>query len=268
MREHQTKLSFVIPCYRSEETIESVINEIRETVAQREGYCCEIICVNDSSPDRVLDVLLRLAAEDPRIKVIDLAKNMGKHSAVLAGYAFVTGDYVVNLDDDCQSPVCELWRLLDPVESGGYDAATAKYGKKKQAVWKNFGSWLNMKIGTAMLSKPKGMYFENFSLLKRFVVDEILRYKNPYPYLEGLVLRATSRILPVKMEERERGDGKATGYTFRKSVSLFFNGFTAFSVKPLRVSTFIGSTFRKSVSLFFISSTALYPASISTPESL
>ncbi|MBQ1770457.1 MAG: glycosyltransferase [Clostridia bacterium] len=241
MQDHQTKLSFVIPCYRSEETIETVIEEIRSTVSQRAGYSYEIICVNDSSPDRVLDVLLRLAADDPRIKVIDLAKNMGKHAAVLAGYAFVTGDYVVNLDDDCQSPVCELWKLLDPVESGAYDVATAKYGKKKQAFWKNLGSWVNMKVGTAMLNKPKNMYFENFSLLKRFVVDEVLRYKNPYPYLEGLVLRATSRILPVEMEERERGDGKATGYTFRKSMALFFNGFTAFSVKPLRVSTIIGS---------------------------
>ena len=127
MNEKQAKLSFVIPCYRSEDTIEAVIEEIRSTVSQRDGYTYEIICVNDSSPDRVLDVLLRLAAEDTRIKVIDLAKNMGKHAAILAGYAFVTGDYVVNLDDDCQSPVCELWKLLDPVQSGAYDAATAKY---------------------------------------------------------------------------------------------------------------------------------------------
>ena len=240
MNQKKILLSFVIPCYRSELTIEKVLDEIRSTVAERDRYEYEIICVNDCSPDGVLRVLEAQAAKDPKVKVIDLAKNMGKHAAVLAGYSFVKGDYVINLDDDFQSPVNNLWQLLDPVENGEYDVATARYYEKKQAFWKNMGSWLNMKVGSVMLDKPSNMYFENFSVLKRFVVDEIIRYKNPYPYLEGLVLRVTNRILCVDMEERERGDGKSTGYTLKKSISLFANGLTAFSVKPLRISSIIG----------------------------
>ena len=240
MNQKKILLSFVIPCYRSELTIEKVLDEIRSTVAERDRYEYEIICVNDCSPDGVLRVLEAQAAKDPKVKVIDLAKNMGKHAAVLAGYSFVKGDYVINLDDDFQSPVNNLWQLLDPVENGEYDVATARYYEKKQAFWKNMGSWLNMKVGSVMLDKPSNMYFENFSVLKRFVVDEIIRYKNPYPYLEGLVLRVTNRILCVDMEERERGDGKSTGYTLKKSISLFAIGLTAFSVKPLRISSIIG----------------------------
>ena len=102
------KLSFVIPCYRSENTIERVIDEIKDTVGCHESYSYEIVCVNDCSPDGVYSVLEKLAKKDKNIKVINFAKNMGKHSAVLAGYHYVTGDFIINLDDDMQSPVPEL----------------------------------------------------------------------------------------------------------------------------------------------------------------
>ena len=80
-------LSFVIPCYRSEQTIEKVINEIKETVVQRENFDYEIITVNDCSPDNVYHVLKEIASKDEKIKVINFSRNMGKHSAVMAGYA-------------------------------------------------------------------------------------------------------------------------------------------------------------------------------------
>lgn len=109
-------LSFVIPCYRSEETIEKVIEEIIETVKERKEYSYEIICVNDCSPDHVYAILQRLAENNREIKVINFAKNMGKHAALLAGYAVVQGEIVVSLDDDYQCPVYELWKLIDVLE--------------------------------------------------------------------------------------------------------------------------------------------------------
>ena len=236
-------LSFVIPCYRSEHTIEMVYREIVKTVAERPEYTYEIIAVNDCSPDSVLMVLNKLAHEDLKFKVVDLVKNRGKHAAVLAGYAYVHGEYVVNLDDDYQSPVKNLWQLMEPLESGEYDVATAKYNKKKESAWKRFGSNVNLLVSEIMLDKPKGMRFENFSVIKRFVANEVIRYNNPYPFLEGLILRVTNRIISVPMDERNRGDDKGTGFTFWKSLSLFANGFTNFSVKPLRISLVIGIVF-------------------------
>lgn len=235
-----TLLSFVIPCYRSELTIESVTEEIIETVSQMDGYDYEIICVNDCSPDRVYSVLERLAAADHKIKVINFAKNMGKHAAVLAGYRFVAGEYVVTLDDDMQCPVYDLPRLLEPVEQDQCDASCARYEKKHQAWWKNLGSAINNKMSEVLLQKPKGMNFGNFSVYKRFVADAMAEYPNPYPYLEGLLLRTTGRIMMVDMQERERGDGLQTGYTLKKSAKLLVNGLTAFSVLPLRISAMIG----------------------------
>lgn len=75
--------------------------------------------------------------------------------------------------------------------------------------------------------------------MRRFVCDELIRYRNAYPYIDGLFLRTTSNIVNVKMEERERLSG-TTGYTFMKSLKLWVNGFTAFSVKPLRLATLLG----------------------------
>ena len=240
MTNNNTLLSFVIPCYRSEATISKVIDEIIETVAQRPGYDYEVICVNDCSPDNVYAVLEKLAAGNSRVKVVNLAKNMGKHSAVLAGYAYASGEYIVTLDDDYQCPTYELWKLLDPVEQDECDYATARYKEKKQAAWKNFGSNVNVMMGVVMLDKPRELRFENFCVMKRFVGDEMIKYTSPYPYLEGLVLRVTRRIKMVDMEERDRADSNTTGYTLKKSLALWVNGFTAFSVKPLRIATVIG----------------------------
>lgn len=240
MQYKKNLLSFVIPCYRSEHTISKVTEEIIQVVSQRPQYDYEIICVNDFSPDNVYSVLMGLADKNPKIKIVNLAKNMGKHSAVLAGYSFVSGEYIINLDDDFQCPTYELWNLLKPVECDECDYATARYYTKKQAAWKNFGSNVNVLMGIVMLDKPKELRFENFSVTKRFVTDEIIKYTNPYPYLEGLVLRVTRRIKMVDMEERERADDNSTGYTFKKSLSLWMNGFTAFSVKPLRIATILG----------------------------
>ncbi len=239
----KTLLSFVIPCYRSEKTIEKVTKEIIETVSQRHGYDYEIICVNDSSPDNVYSVLKRLAADNPKIKLVDFSRNMGKHSAVLAGLYFARGEYIVNLDDDGQCPAYELWRLLEPVEKGGYDFSTAKYKVKKQSAFKNFGSNVNLFMASVMLEKPRTLRFENFCIMKRYIAEEMIKYDKPYPYLEGLIYRVTHNIAEVEMEERGRADDNATGFTLAKSLSLWFNGFTAFSVKPLRISAVLGLGF-------------------------
>ncbi len=233
-------LSFVIPCYRSEKTIKKVIDEIITTVSQRSEWDYEIICVNDCSPDGVYDVLLKLAKENSKIKIINFVKNMGKASAVLAGYSYVKGKYTIGLDDDFQSPVYELWKLIDSLENDECDIVTASYAVKKESFFKRFGSFVNLTMSAMMIGKPTNLRFENFCAHKFFITKEMISYTNPYPYLEGLVLRLTTRIKMIPMEQRERGDDKGTGFTFRKSFSLFLNGMTAFSVKPLRFATIMG----------------------------
>lgn len=235
------KISFVIPCYRSEKTVQKVYTEIVEVLQQKKEYSYEIIMVNDASPDNVLKVLVDLSKLDANVKVIDCAKNMGKHAALMAGFRYVTGDYIVCVDDDYQCPVDRLWDLIKPLEED-YDVSIAKYGIKKQSRFKNFGSWMNGIMMTYMIGKPKELQFANFTAMKRFVVDEIVKYDNPYSYVNGLILRTTNKIANVPMEERKRLEGTG-GYTLRKSLKLWINGFTAFSILPLRIAIYLGLFF-------------------------
>lgn len=234
------KISFAIPCYRSEHTVRTVCEEIIYMMGERPEYDYEIIAVNDCSPDNVMAVLRDMADKNPRIKVISFAKNCGKHAALLACFRYCSGDFIVCTDDDNQCPMDRLWDLLDPLLYSDYDVSMAQYGVKKQTHFKNFGSMLNDFIMTHLMGKPKGLQFANFTAMRKFVVDEIVRYQNPYAYVNGLILRTTNRIINVPMEERVRTVGTG-GYTLRKSLRLFFNGATTFSIFPLCIALYAGS---------------------------
>lgn len=233
------KVSFCIPCYKSEQTLTKVVDEIRSSMEElSDKYEYEIILVNDASPDGTFNVICKLADTYPNITGIDLAKNFGQHAALMAGFAHVSGDILVCLDDDGQTPANEVYKLLDKIEEGE-DVVYAKYDHKKHSLFRNFGSFINEKMTEFLLGKPKELYVSSYFAAKRFIVDEMLRYDKSYPYVIGLVLRSTKRIANVNVDHREREVGRS-GYTLGKLLGLWMNGFTAFSVKPLRIATWTG----------------------------
>ena len=235
----KTLVSFVIPCYRSEATLPGVIREIQDTMEKMKDYGYEIVLVNDCSPDGTFSVIRKLCQENDNIVGIDLARNFGQHSALMAGFHYVKGDVIVCLDDDGQTPADEADRLLIGIEKGA-DVVYARYGKKHHSGFRNWGSHVNELMTRVMLGKPKDLYLSSYFAAKRFVVDEMLRYEFAYPYVIGLVLRTTKNIINVDVEHRDRQAG-VSGYTIGKLLNLWFNGFTAFSVKPLRIATVTGA---------------------------
>ncbi|MBR4084585.1 MAG: glycosyltransferase family 2 protein [Lachnospiraceae bacterium] len=235
------KVSFVIPCYRSEHTVEGVVKEIETTMDEpgvKKNYSYEIILVNDCSPDNTMGTIRKLCEEKNYIKGIGFSRNFGQHSALMAGLRQSNGDYVVCLDDDGQTPADEVGKLLEKLEEG-FDAVYAKYEHKQHSGFRNLGSKVNELMTRMMLGKPKELYISSYFAVKRFVVEDMIRYENSYPYVIGLVLRATKSITNVVVQHREREEG-TSGYTLKKLLSLWFNGFTAFSVKPLRIATCVG----------------------------
>ena len=234
-------LSFVIPCYRSEHYVADTIAEIRQIMAQRPDVAYQIVAVNDGSPDNVIQVLKALAAKWKELVVIDLMMNFGQENALLAGINYATGDYVVCLDDDGQCPMNEVWRLIEPLRQG-YDVSIARYPVKKQSAFKNFGSKVNSITTHWLLKMPKDVEMTNFFAFTRKMRDEVIRYKNPYPFITGLFFRVTQKVANVEMEERERAQG-TTGYTLGKLLGMWLNGLTNFSVKPLRIADGLGVLF-------------------------
>lgn len=233
-------VSIVIPCYRSAEMIGGVVADInREMEKLQEKYRWEIILVNDCSPDNTFDVIRELCREYTNICGINLARNFGQHAALMAGFHQVKGDILVCMDDDGQTPAFAIKDLLQGLEEGS-DVVYAKYEHKHHNAFRNFGSRVNDLMLKFMLGKPADLYVSSFFAARRFIVDEMLRYQNAYPYVIGLVLRATRNIKNVTVEHQDRKAGES-GYTLSKLLGLWFNGFTAFSEKPLRVATMIGT---------------------------
>lgn len=233
------KLSFVIPCYRSERTLAGVVGEIHDKMKERPSLEYEIILVNDCSPDGVQAVIERLCAESPStVHGIELARNFGQHAAILAGYHHITGDVVYAVDDDGQTPLESTFVLLDKLEEG-YDIVWGAYEQKKHSLFRNFGSRVNGWMAEKLVGKPHGLQVTSFRVARRFVIDEAVRYNGAYPYLLGLLLRSTKRVANVSVEHRARKEGRS-GYTLAKLFGLWMNGFTAFSVEPLRLATWGG----------------------------
>lgn len=233
-----SEISYVIPCYRSKDTLPDVVDEIRNTMELHRNYEYEIVLVNDCSPDDTYTVIKQMALEDENIIAIDMAKNFGQHAALMAGMREASGDCIVCIDDDGQTPVDEVFKLIDKLDEG-YDVVYAAYENKKHSGFRNFGSRLNSKMTEWLLDKPKELYISSYFAARRYVVDEIIKYVNPFPYVMGLVLRTTKNITCVPVTHRARVNGKS-GYTLMKLLNLWVNGFTAFSVKPLRIATFTG----------------------------
>lgn len=232
-------ISFVIPCYRSQATLPSVIREIQETMEGLRQYTYEVVLVNDCSPDNIFETIRELCRENANMTGINLAKNFGQHSALMAGFHQVKGDIIVCLDDDGQTPADEVGKLLEGIEKGA-DVVYAKYAHKHHSGFRNWGSHVNELMTRIMLGKPKDLYVSSYFAARRFVVDEMIKYEYPYPYVIGLVLRTTKNIVNVEVNHRDRMEG-TSGYTLGKLLGLWFNGFTAFSVKPLRIATVTGA---------------------------
>lgn len=232
-------LSFVIPCYNSHATISGVVEDIDRAMRDKheEGY--EIVLVNDCSPDNTGEIIEGLCKEKKYITGVELVRNFGQHAALMAGFHYVKGDIVICMDDDGQTPADEVWKLIDQIKLG-HDVAYAKYSEKHHSVFRNLGSKINDIMADMMLGKPKELYVSSYFAIKRFLVDEMIKYSNPYPYVIGLVLRSTKDIVNVDITHHERRVGRS-GYTIGKLLGLWMNGFTAFSVKPLRIATCCGA---------------------------
>ena len=233
------KVSFVIPCYRSERTIKDVVNEIIRAFVDGCGYDYEIVLVNDCSPDNVWTVIKSICENNPKVKGICLSRNFGQASAVMAGYSHVTGDYIITCDDDGQSPIDATFSILNHLKENDLDVVYGVCPDAKFNLFRKFGSALNSLMASAMFDRPKNVRIVSFSVARRYVINEVIKYTHSYPYMSGLVHRSTKKIGYFPVIHRARASGKS-GYNLKKLFSVWLNGLTAFSIKPLHLSNYIG----------------------------
>lgn len=235
------KISICIPCYKASDTIEKLVSELKLEFKSHKDYSYEIVLVNDGSPDNTFEVISKLAKSDSHIKAYNLSKNFGESSCLMAAYSKATGDYVVRMDDDGENNPKDLFLLINKLEEG-YDYVCAEFVNYHKETYKRIGSKFNYWFLTKMMDMPSDSIMSSYNVTRKFVIDEILKYPNPKPYVDGMVWAITNNTASVKVEHGYRYAGES-GYDLKKSIALWVNGVTSYSIKPLRLASLLGFIF-------------------------
>jgi undecaprenyl-phosphate 4-deoxy-4-formamido-L-arabinose transferase len=230
------KVSIVIPVYNSAEILPKLIQMIHDAML---GISFELILVNDGSHDDSWSAIKKLSLVYFELRGICLTQNYGQDNAIMAGLNYSRGEYVVVMDDDLQHSPYDIPKLLAKCEEG-YDVCYADYSHyKRQAFWKNIGSYINNIQAELLIGKPKNIYLSPFKIINRVIIDSMLFYDNSYPYIDGLIFRITKSITQVSVDHHERIVSESN-YNFKKSMSVFLKHMTGFSVIPLRFASAMG----------------------------
>lgn len=232
-------ISIAIPCYKSEKTITAVVDEIREVFKNNEGYDYQIILVNDFPYDNTYSKIKKLCEEDNKITGVNLSRNFGQAAAKMAAIPFVKGDVLVFMDDDGQHPAEGIIPLVNKIQEG-YDVVYAYFKSKKHSLFKRITSKITAKISEFNGTRVKGVHVSSFYAISRFAVDCYANYTSPFPSMMGYLNTMIGKVTDIEMPHRPRMEGKSN-YSLKKLLSLWLNGFTNFSVKPLRLISGLGS---------------------------
>jgi len=185
-------LSIVVPVYNGAASVGELVHAL-EVLDIPGGH--EIVLVNDGSPDNSREVCLDLVktAKIP-VTLVDHARNYGEHNAVMTGLRHARGKWVINMDDDLQNPPSEVARLLTYAQETKHEVVYTYYDEKQHAGWRNLGSQFTNWCATQLLDKPKDLYLSSFRCMSAFLVERILDYHGPFPYIDGLILQITRDI--------------------------------------------------------------------------
>ena len=230
-------ITIIIPIYNSEKSIfllvESIVNVFKDLKF-------EVNMVNDGSNNATHIECMKIIDKYPKItNYIKLRRNVGEHNAVMAGLNHSNGDWNIIMDDDFQNPPEEALKLYEYARKNKFDVIYADYDDKKHSFFRNLGSKLNDITANFVLKKPKDLYLCSFKCISKNILQDIIKYKGPFPYIDGLILSITSNIGKLKLKHAPRAMGKSN-YSILKLMKLYLNIITNFSTVPIRLFSIAG----------------------------
>lgn len=237
--ETESMISIVIPVYFEEKVVEECYRRLK-SVVDSNSLNYELVFVNDGSTDKTLEILMRFAKENKNVKIIDFSRNFGHQAAVTAGITNAAGDAVVVIDADLQDPP-EL--IIDMIRKwkAGSDVVYAKRKKRKGETWfklttaKYFYKFLK---SMADINIPTDT--GDFRLMDRKVVNVLINMPERNRFLRGMISWIGFNQDYIEYERDERFAGE-TKYPLKKMIKFAADGIIAFSSKPLRLMTLLGS---------------------------
>lgn len=227
------KISIVIPMYCEEEVVQECYNRIIEVFKSIENYEYELVCVDDGSKDKTLEILNSIAEKDKNVKIISFSRNFGHQCAVTAGLRYASGDAVVIIDADLQDPPELIPKMIKMWEQG----SDVIYGKRKTREGESKFKLLTAKMFYKTLNALSDVDIPkdtgDFRLVDKKIVDVINSLPEHNKFLRGLFSWVGLEQEALEYERKERFAGK-TKYPFRKMIRLASDGIISFSTKPLK----------------------------------
>ena len=231
-------LSIISPVYHGEKMVEELVTRIVASVSTiTENY--EIILVNDASPDRSWEQIVKQCALNPRVKGLNLSRNFGQHYAITAGLAYSKGDWVVVMDCDLQDRPEEIPNLYKKAVSEDYDIVFARRAVRHDKWLKRMSSVLHHKIYDWLSDQHTDNSIANFGIYKRCVIDEYNRMPEQARAFGSLLRHLGFRRTAIDVIHAERAEGKSS-YSLRKLLKLSFDVIISNSNKPLKITIALG----------------------------
>lgn len=233
------KISVVVSVYNEEKSLDEFYREAKRIFADL-SWDYELIFVNDGSQDGSLDILRRLAGQDPLVKVINFSRNFGHEAAMIAGIDYARGDGVVCMDADLQHPLECVQEILDRFEEG-YEVINMVRTKNKTAgLIKNFTS----AAFYSLINRVSDVHFEpNASDFFALTADaaRVLRenYREKVRFLRGYVQNIGFKRTTIQYEARPRFAGESK-YSIRSLMKFSINTILCFSDLPLKLGIYSG----------------------------
>ena len=231
-------VSIIIPVYNEEAVITDMLQEVKQSLNNIEENI-EIICVNDGSNDRTLEIIRELAKENTCIRVLDLSRNFGHQIAVTAGIDHCKGDCAIIIDADLQDPPSLIPQMVEKWKEN-YHVVYAKRNVRKGENW--FKLW-TAKMFYRLLKKITRIDIPldtgDFRLIDRQVIDALKQMPERFRYIRGMIAWIGFNATGVEYDRQERLKGSSK-YPFRKSLALAIDGIISFSFFPLRIATWFG----------------------------
>lgn len=230
-------ISVVVPVYGSD----GVLGELYERAAKTlESITSdfEFIFVNDASPDKAWQVIQGLAANDRRIRGINLSRNFGQYPALTAGLQASRGEWIVVMDCDLQDLPEEISGMYEKVQEGFYVVVGSRQ-ERHDSAFRLFVSKCFYGTMSYLTGRHHDNTLANFGIYHRKVIDAVLSLEDHMRYFSVMVRWVGFRtaVIPVKHAPRKGG---ASGYSFGKLFSLATDIILAYSEKPLRLIVKLG----------------------------
>ncbi len=234
----QKRISIVVPVYESENTLNKLY-ERTDRVFDGQTYDYEMILVEDCGNDNSWPVMQSLRQRDKRVKIVQLSRNAGQHAAILCGFSFITGDYVITMDDDLQNPPEEIPKMIDAIENSGFDVVNGIPEKKNHSALRNLCSFVFRCLVSIIYKNFKNLEMSSFRILRRDVVDQINHIQMSNPIIDVLILNTTGKIGSIQVKHDVRGHGSST-YSTLKLFRNFTNSIVYNTGLPLKLVFAVG----------------------------